>query len=102
MLNQTVFVGRIAEINKKVKGATVKLNVQRTFKNEEGVYEVDCIPVELYGGIAANTLEYIGEGDIVGIKGRVQMKGESIQVIAEKVTFLSSGKSETKEEGEEE
>ena len=99
MLNQIVLVGRIAEINKEEKGATIKLLVKRTFKNEEGVYEDDCIPVKLSVGIASNTIEYIGIDDIVGVKGRIQMCDNSIQLIAEKVTFLSSGRPRT-EEGE--
>lgn len=95
MLNQIVLVGRITsdlEINEveNKKVATMTLAVSRSFKNEEGIYETDFVPVEIFGGIAENTKEYCKQGDIVGIKGRVQTKEDKIEIIADKVTFLSS------------
>ena len=52
-----------------------------------------------------NTSEYCNKGDIVGMKGRIQSrsvekdgKKESVmEIIAEKVTFLSSKKQEADE-----
>ena len=52
----------------------------------------------MWNGIAENTAAYCHKGDIVGVKGRIQVDnyekdGEkrSVQkVIAEKLTFLSS------------
>ncbi len=105
MLNQVVLVGRIAddptikEFKDGKKEAFVTLAVQRTFKNAEGVYDTDFIKCTLWNGVATSTTEYCHKGDIVGIKGRLQVSsyedkdGEKkyiTEVIAEKVTFLSS------------
>ena len=109
MLNQTVLVGRltedptvtIMENNKKISSVT--LAVQRPFKNQEGLYETDFIRCVLWNGIADNTSEYCHKGDIVGIKGRIQTSSYLdkdnttkyvTEVIAERVTFLSTKKEE--------
>lgn len=94
MLNNIVLVGRLTsdpEINKVdgKKVSVITLAVQRNFKNENGEYENDFIPVKLWNGIAENTLEYVHKGDVIGIKGRLQMSNK-LEIIAEKVTFLSS------------
>lgn len=98
MLNQIVLVGRltdkpeIVETEEGKKYGTVTLAVPRSFKNDEGVYETDFIPCVLYNGIAQQVSEWCKKGDIVGVKGRVQTEEGKIQLIAEKVTFLSSKK----------
>lgn len=107
MLNQTVLVGRLVrepevkelEDGKKVSNMT--LAVQRSYKNEKGEYEADFIDCVLWNGIAENTAEYCHQGDILGVKGRIQTdtyeteegeKKKITQVIAEKITFLTSKK----------
>lgn len=97
MLNQTILVGRIVKEvevkevdNRKV--AYVTLAVQRSYKNEEGVYETDFVPCTLWNGIAENVAEYCRKGDLVGVKGRIQNENNGIVIVAEKVTFLSSKK----------
>ena len=108
MLNQTVIVGRIVrdlEVHETENGnkvAQLTLAVPRGFKNMDGEYETDYIPCVLWRGVAENTAEYCKKGDIIGIKGRIEsrIKEENninktiIQVVAEKVTFLSSKKEE--------
>ena len=113
MLNQVVLVGRLTddvelttmESGKKV--SSLVLAVQRTYKNAEGIYEPDFIRCTLWNAVASSTSEYCHKGDIVGIKGRLQVntyedkdgtKKYSTEVIAEKVTFLSS---KTKKETDE-
>lgn len=98
MLNQTVLVGRIVSdpklnetINDK-KVTIVPLAVQRSFKNEEGEYATDFIPCVLWDGVAQNVVEYCKKGDLIGIKGRIQSTADKIELIAERVTFLSSNK----------
>ena len=101
MLNQIVLVGRITrDVEKKeVDGKTfieLELAIPRSYKNEDGIYETDFIDCLLWGGIAENVMEYCRKGDLVGVKGRVQTEivddHKTTNVIAEKVTFLSSGK----------
>ena len=113
MLNQVVLVGRLTddiEVITKDNGKKVSsmvLAVQRTFKNSEGIYEADFIRCTLWNAVASSTSEYCHKGDIVGIKGRIQVssyedkdgtKKYSTEVIAEKVTFLSSKKVEEADE----
>ena len=118
MLNQTVLVGRLAsdpevkelEDGKKVSNMT--LAVQRSYKNADGQYDTDFIDCVLWNNVAENTAEYCHKGDIVGVKGRIQTntyevdgeKRKSTEIIAEKVTFLSSkskdNESEEKENSE--
>ncbi len=110
-MNQCVMVGRIAndfdfiesEVKTKKKKSDKKfciltLAVQRSFKNENGEYETDFIPVVLWENLAENTKEYCHKGDVVGIKGRIQNFEDKIQVVAERVTFLTSRSKEIKQE----
>ena len=106
MLNQAVLVGRIVqdlELKDTEKGtvANMTLAVPRTFKNSNGEYDTDFISCVLWKGIAENTVEYCKKGDLVGIKGRIQTRNvefddethkQFVEVIAEKVTFLSSNR----------
>lgn len=109
MLNQVVLVGRLTEdpqittTENGKKLSTIILAVQRSYKNSEGLYEADFIKCILWNAIAANTTEYCHRGDIVGVKGRIQTnvyddkdgnKKYTTEVIAEKVTFLTSKKSD--------
>lgn len=104
MLNQIVLVGRLVEkpiVEENENGrkvSTITLAVTRSFKNSEGLYDNDFIPVILWDVIASNTSEYCKKGDLIGIKGRIQSSVDKIQVIAEKVTFLSSKASSKSEE----
>lgn len=107
MLNQVVLVGRltsdpeVTETESGKKVTTMNIAVQRPFKNMNGLYETDFIKCVLWNNIATNTSEYCKKGDIVGIKGRLETgnyidkdnkKKYYTEVIAEKVTFLSSSK----------
>jgi len=106
MLNQIVIVGRLVrdpdvrETENGKKVSDIKLAVPRSFKNAEGEYDTDFISCVLWAGIAENTAEYCKKGDLIGIKGRIQTKSieeegktkDVMEVVAEKVTFLSSKK----------
>lgn len=111
MLNQIVLVGRLTsdpQIN-EVEGkkvSTITLAVPRNFKNQNGEYDTDFISCTLWFSIAENVVEYCRKGDLVGVKGRLETKeienedgtkNYKLEVIAEKVTFLSSKKSNEEE-----
>ena len=97
MLNRLVLVGRLYEIEtsgeEERKVCYIKLSVPRSFKNTDGEYETDIIPIILFGNIATNVNEYCTKGDTIGVKGRIQ-NNDGIEIIAEKITFLSSKKGE--------
>ena len=94
MLNQIVLVGRLTKNpiieEGEIKRTNIELAVLRSFKNENGEYETDFIPVVLLGNIGNATCEYCRQGDLIGIKGRIQTNENNIEIVAEKVTFLSS------------
>ena len=98
MMNQLVLVGRLAnelELKKSENGKTfcyIQLAVNRSFKNIDGIYETDIIPCILWDTVANHSVEYLQKGDVIGIKGRIQMNDDNIEIIAEKVTFLSNRK----------
>ena len=105
MLNQVVIIGRLVakpiveENENEKKVCNITLAVPRSYKNAEGIYETDFIKCILWNGIAENTAEYCEKGDLVGVKGRLQcLSGNELQLIAEKVSFLSSGKTKKGEE----
>ena len=104
MLNQIVAVGRLVrelDVHETEEGkgvATLTLAIPRCYKNEQGEYDTDFIDFKIFDGVAKNTSEYCKKGDIIGIKGRMQSyekenengTEKELQLIAEKVTFLSS------------
>lgn len=106
MLNQIVIVGRLVkdpELRKTDNGkkvTNITLAVPRNYKNQNGEYETDFIDCTLWTGIAESTSTYCKKGDLLGVKGRVQTrmyereeeKKYITEVIAEKVTFLTSNK----------
>lgn len=107
MLNQIIIVGRltgnpeVAKLEDGKEKSQITLAIPRTFKNADGEYDTDFVDCILWGGVATNTSEYCKKGDIIGVKGRIQTsnyeneygeKQKLTQIIAEKVTFLSSNK----------
>lgn len=99
MLNQIILVGRLVsdpEINETENGkkGIIKLAIPRSFKNVDGEYETDFVECVLWKAVADNVKEYCKKGDVVGVKGRIQSNENGIEVIAEKVTFLSSSRKE--------
>lgn len=104
MLNQTVLVGRLVrdpELKETETGSKmthITLAVPRSYKNVDGEYDTDFINCVLWKGIAENAVEYCHKGDLIGIKGRLQSRSvetedsrkQITELIAEKVTYLSS------------
>ena len=106
IMNQVILVGRLCQdpellsVKNQKQMTSITLAINRHFKNNDGIYETDFIRCVLWNGIAANTTEYCHKGDIVGVKGRLQTsvyddddnnKKYGMDVVAEKITFLSSG-----------
>ncbi len=94
-MNQVILVGRLATdptvIENGEKMVTIiSLAISRDYKNSEGIYETDFIKCTLWNGIASSTKDYCHKGDVVGIKGKLQVVNNELTVVANKVTFLSS------------
>lgn len=105
MLNQLVVVGRLVrdpELRQTDNGhnvTNITLAVPRSYKNANGEYETDFVDCVLWSGVAESTTEYCHKGDLLGVKGRIQTRKietedektrQVTEVVAEKVTFLSS------------
>ncbi len=108
MHNLVYLIGRLVsdpELKKSENSrdyTTITLAVQRGFKNSNGIYESDFIKCILWNGIAFNTSEYCKKGDLVGVRGRVQVRNYEVdgetkyitEIIVDKISFLASKKSE--------
>ena len=108
-MNNIMLVGRLAsepsieELESGKKVCKMNLAVNRSYKNAEGIYETDFIDCILWDGLASNLAEYCHKGDVVGVRGRLETNlveqedgtnKKYTNVIAEKVTFLSSKKTD--------
>ena len=117
MINTVMLVGRLVQDPEMIerengsKVSRVTLAVNRKFKSSDGIYHTDFIDCVLWNNFAKNVNDYCSKGDLIGIRGRIQVdvyekdgiKRKITDVIAESVTFLSSmkNKEEVKELKEE-
>ena len=88
-MNNVILVGRITSF----EGHEVTVSITRNYKNEDGIYMSDSIPVRLSANIGEKMKEFCKIGDVIGVKGRLENRGEVV-VMAEKTTFVSPKKSE--------
>jgi len=112
MVNQLILVGRltrdpetkILEDGRKV--SDVVLAVQRGFKNMDGNYDTDFIKISVWEGLATAIESYCVKGTMIAVKARVQSykyeleddkKLNMLEVIAERITFLSSSQKQESE-----
>lgn len=108
MQNIVFLIGRLVsdpEIKKSENEKdymSITLAVQRPFKNSDGLYESDFIRCKLWNAIATNVGEYCHKGDLIGVKGRIQIRNYEennetkyiTEIIVEKVSFLTSKKAD--------
>ena len=88
-MNNVILVGRITSF----EGNEVTISITRNYKNEDGIYMSDSIPVWLSANIGEKMKEFCRIGDVIGVKGRLENRGEVV-VMAEKVSFVSPKKPE--------
>lgn len=92
MCNNFVLVGRLVTDIEEIGEKHIILNLSISKTIEEGQ---DVLPISLYGNIAEATLENCKKGCIVGVKGYIKNE-DGIELVADKVTFLSTAKKEEK------
>lgn len=105
MNNLTYLIGRLVrtpevrQINEDKKITNITVAVPRNYKNVNGDYDTDFFDCILWNGIAETTSNYCKQGDLIGIKGRLQSRIKEdaegnkryvIEIVAEKISFLSS------------
>lgn len=113
MLNQLILIGRVThnpepiilEDGKKV--LKFQLAVQRSFKNYNGDYDTDFLSITAWEGLATVVEKYLEKGLMIAVKGRIQAwkynleeekKLNMIEVIAERITYLSPSKKSLEDE----
>lgn len=106
MINVVMLVGRLVrdpelyETDKGNKVSRITLAVNRQFKGADGVYHADFVDCVLWNSFAKNVNVYCSKGDLIGVRGRIQVetyekddvKHKVTEVVAESITFLSSSK----------
>ncbi len=107
MINNVMLVGRlvkdpeILETENGSKVSNITLAVNRQFKGSDGSYHTDFVDCVLWNNFAKNVSTYCTKGDLLGIRGRIQVdtyekedgtKRKVTAVVAERITFLSSAK----------
>ncbi|MFU8793521.1 MAG: single-stranded DNA-binding protein [Acholeplasmataceae bacterium] len=111
MLNQVILVGRLTHdpefriLTDGRKVGDMSLAVQRAFKNMDGQYDTDFIKLSVWEGLATAIEPYAKKGVMLAVKGRVQTRKYEInedkkinvlEVIGERVSYLTSSKQEQK------
>lgn len=84
-MNNVILVGRITDF----EGNEVTISVNRNYKNEDGIYMSDLIPIWLSANIGEKMKEFCKIGDVIAVKGRIENRG-GVVVMADKVSFLST------------
>lgn len=103
MLNKVVLIGRLTkdpDLRYTTSGVPVTrftLAVNRNFKNQDGEYDADFIPITVWKGQAENCDKYLAKGRLVAVSGRIQTgsyDGEdgkrryTWEVVADQVQFF--------------
>ena len=97
-MNLVTLIGRLVndpEIEEKEnnKVCYITLAINRRYKNVDGIYETDLIKCKLWNYPIVNKVpEYCEKGDLIGVRGMLQVVNNEIIVVAESATFLSSKK----------
>ncbi|MFW6278731.1 MAG: single-stranded DNA-binding protein [Bacillota bacterium] len=105
MINKVILTGRLVsdpELRYSESGVAFSiftLAVERNFTNKNGQKDTDFIDIMVWRKQAENCVEYLSQGSLIGVEGRLQIrktkKGEKTyinpEVVAESVQFLDSG-----------
>jgi single-strand DNA-binding protein len=109
MLNQVMLIGRVVfDLEPKLlddgrKVTDLVIAVQRPFKNMDGQYDTDFFKVTVWEGLASAIESYCTKGVLICIKGRLQSwkhetsdekKLNMIEIVADRISYLSSPKSQ--------
>ncbi len=94
MLNNLILVGRVVKQPTPLTPLTIA--TQRSYKNPDtNKYETDYFDITLSQSLKLTAIDYLREGDIVGVRGHIETEysnfnEKGIKIICDKLTFLSS------------
>ena len=114
-MNISFLIGNLSRDPEEIKvenNTLCKINiaVNENYTNRDGERPVQFFNVSVWGKLAENCLKYLKKGSKVGVVGKIQIrqwedennvKRSAIEVIANEIEFLSSGKKEEKVEMQE-
>ena len=90
MLNNCVLMGRLKELEiKENNGVKMGIMYLSTPKSDK---ENVILEIVLYENMINNMEKYCDKGDLVGIKGKIDLLDNKTTIIAEKITYLSTRK----------
>lgn len=93
MVNYAVLIGKIYQdiIKNKDKSYELILEVSRNYKNLNGLYDFDIIPIKLTNDLGNKVIKYYKKGNMVAIKARIErLKYNELTLVAYDVTYFSS------------
>ena len=98
MLNQIVLVGRLNSLpanftKDPLRYSEIQIEVERSYRDNQGQCLSDVFKVILWRGISDITSEKYPIGSIIGVKGRLEAENGENVIMAERVSFVSSGES---------
>lgn len=94
MLNQVILVGKVshcAQLESSDEGVYSLLSL--LIESLEAGVTSDTIPVVLKYELAIQASKYLKIGSVVGVKARLVMNNDQIEVHAEKITFINTKES---------
>ena len=109
-MNRAMLVGRLTRdpelryTSSNIPVATFTVAINRTFTNQSGEREADFINVVVWRKQAENVKNYVSQGSLVGVEGRIQSRSYDAkdgtkryvtEVVADSVQFLET-KSQSK------
>lgn len=99
MLNNIILVGRVTQ-QPTPQAKTLTIATERSYKNTNtNTYDTDFFNIALSDGMLETAIDYLKEGDLVGVKGHLETttnyksNEKEIKIICDRLTFLSQSRS---------
>lgn len=87
MLNQVILIGKLSKIIKEDSQIYLILEVEKDFRENDGILKVEKIKCNVWRGIAESVDDYYQPGHYLAIVGRLETINDELMVIGEKVNF---------------
>lgn len=89
-MNQICLVGKVLQLPTE-ECNNIVIKVTSNIKKDNGEYRSDSISCKLSTSLINATKQYCKIGDVVGIKGRIEVNNNENQVVCDRLTYLSRG-----------
>lgn len=92
MVNYAVLIGKIYQdiIKNKDNSYKLILEVSRNYKNLNGLYDFDIIPIKLPNNLGNKVIKNYKKGNMVTIKAKIErLEYEELTLVAYDVTYFA-------------